>query len=192
MRLQTLLGWTMQNSAKNESSKTIDLLSTFIYKCISLGDWKVGKTSMLKRFCDGTFSETYIPNIGCDFLTKMIKFEKANVKLVIWDIGGQRLPLNYRKRFYKGAKGVLLVFDVTRPESLPSLKEWREEALKVCGEIPFIVCGNKIDLESKINETEAKNFAEEINSPLLFTSAKTGENIEEAYTLLAQRIHTKK
>lgn len=182
----------MQNSLNNERSKVVDLLSTFRYKCISLGDWKVGKTSMLKRFCDGTFSETYIPNIGCDFLTKMIKIENAKIKLVIWDIGGQKLPLNYRERFYKGSQGALLIFDVTRPETLPTLKNWREEALKVCGEIPFIVCGNKIDLESKINETEAKNFAEEINSPLLFTSAKTRENIDEAFTILAKKVHTKK
>lgn len=182
----------MQNSHKNESSKTIDLLSTFRYKCISVGDWKVGKTSMLKRFCDGSFSETYIPNIGCDFLTKTIVVENAKIKLVIWDIGGQRLPERFRTRFYKGAQGSLLIFDVTRPESLQNLAGWREELLKHCGDMPFIVCGNKIDLERKINETEAKNFAEEINSPLLFTSAKTGENIDDAFTLLAKKVHTKK
>ncbi len=182
----------MQNSLKNESSKTVDLLSTFRYKCISVGDWQVGKTSMLKRFCDGTFSETYIPNIGCDFLTKTIKVENAKIKLVIWDIGGQRLPERFRKRYYKGAQGALLIFDVTRPETLQNLPVWREELLKHCGEIPFIVCGNKIDLESKINEPEAKNFAEEINSPLLFTSAKTGENINETFAFLAKKLYTKK
>lgn len=169
----------------------LDLQSTFRYKCLSLGDWKVGKTSMLKRFCDGTFSETYTPNIGCDFLTKKITVENAKIKLVIWDIGGQRLPENFRKRYYTGAQGALLIFDITRPETLQNLAGWREELLKHCGEIPFIVCGNKIDLESKIDETEAKNFAEQINSPLLFTSAKTGENIDKAFTLLAKKVYTK-
>ncbi len=179
----------METSLKKKNSKAVHRLWTRRYKCICLGEWSVGKSSIAKRFCDGTFSETYLPTIGCDFLTKIIKIENETIKLIIWDIAGQRLFASFRRDFYEGAQGALLIFDVTRPESLPPLKEWKEETLNVCGEIPFVICANKIDLESMISKIEAQKFAEKIDTPLIFTSAKTGENIEEAFTLLTEKMY---
>ena len=179
----------METSLNKKASKSVDRLWTRRYKFICLGEWAVGKTSIAKRFCDGTFSETYLPTIGCDFLTKIIKIETEIIKLIIWDIAGQRLFASFRRDFYEGAQGALLIFDVTRPETLQPLKDWREETLNVCGEIPYVMCANKTDLESMISKIEVQKFSEKIDTPLIYTSAKTGENIEKAFTLLAQKIH---
>ena len=160
-----------------------------MYKYICGGESGVGKTSIVERFCKEAFLDSYKPTFGFSIFSKVIDFEKSVLKLIIWDIAGLAELKPLRKEFYKGAQGALLVFDTTRPETLEPLKEWREEILNVCGEIPFVICGNKIDLEVGVSIEEVKEFAEEINAPLLFTSAKTGENIEEAFTLLTEKIH---
>jgi len=159
-----------------------------MYKCICIGEVGVGKTAIVERFCNGKFIKSYNPTFGFGILSKVLDIEDEIVKLIIWDIAGlSDKPV--RKQFYKGTEGVILVFDMTRPETLKPLKELREEILNACGKISFVICGNKADLETEISIKEVKEFAKEIDTPLLFTSAKTGENIGEAFTLLAEKIH---
>lgn len=168
---------------------SVSRLRRSMYKCICVGEVGVGKTAIVERFCNGIFSESYKPTFGFGILSKIVDVDDEIVKLIIWDIAGLSDLKRVRKQFYKGTQGVILVFDMTRSETLKPLKEWRDEILNACGKIPFIICGNKSDLETEISIKEVKAFAKEINLPLLFTSAKTGENVGEAFTLLAEKIH---
>lgn len=160
-------------------------MSTAKYKILLLGDGNVGKTSLIMRFTTGRFKETYKATIGTDIFQKIID----NKDLQIWDLSGQSHFKNIRMKFYKRANGSLIVFDLTNPNSFESLENWVEEAQEVTGDIPSVLVGNKKDLDHLIQpETleKAKKFAESKGIEFVFTSAKNGDNVEEAFKKLAE------
>jgi small GTP-binding protein len=166
-------------------------MSYWRFKIILIGGGAVGKSSLVKRFVDDTFDQSYRVTIGVDFLTKDVEIEGKEVKLTIWDIGGQERFKFMRSRFYDGAHGALVVFDLSRADTYNEIKKWLSEYRAHAGEnVPFILIGNKVDLIEDVGvvveRNEAKLFAENEGSIYIDTSAKTGENVEEAFSRLTR------
>jgi small GTP-binding protein len=161
------------------------------FKIILIGAGAVGKTSLVKRFVDDTFSTSYNVTIGVDFLSKDVNLDGKEVRLTIWDVGGQERFQFMRSRFYDGAHGALLIFDLSRAETYQEIQKWLNEFRTFAGEnVPFILIGNKVDLIEDIGEVveraEARSFAENEGSIYIDTSAKTGENVEDAFQRLTK------
>jgi small GTP-binding protein len=148
-----------------------------------LGDPRVGKTSLVQRFVKDMFDERYLSTIGAKPSKKVVKVGAHKVTLMVWDLAGH--SYNLRSGFFAGAKGALLVCDVTRKESLDSIDSWYTALVKTVGEVPAIALGNKSDLKERafgLDEIGATGF------PSLLTSAKTGSNVEEAFEALAEAV----
>ncbi|MFP4050336.1 MAG: Rab family GTPase [Thermoplasmata archaeon] len=133
-------------------------------KIVLLGDGAVGKTSLVKRFVEQKFSDEYITTIGTNVKKKEIP--DLDVKLMIWDMYGQKLKTTLQKSSYKGADGALIVYDITRMKTFESLDNWMEQLFDVTGEIPVVVLGNKYDLlvdyweEMDVEELTDEDFQE--------------------------------
>ncbi len=164
------------------------------FKIVIIGPGAVGKTSIIQRFVHNNFSISYKLTIGVDFMTTDVEYNKGELaRLTIWDIGGQERYRFLRDSFFDQSNGALLVFDLTREKTFGEIKEWLEELRKYAfQEIPFILVGNKSDLLPDLGEVldreEAKKFAEQEGGIYIETSAKTGDNIENAFLELTRVI----
>jgi len=169
-------------------------MSSFKLKVLLTGAAAVGKTSLVQRFIKKRFAVNYKLTVGVDILTKDVEFKPGEVAtLSIWDIGGQQRFEFIRSTFYKGAAGALLVFDLTREQTYIETRKWLTEIRQFSNEnIPFVFIGNKLDLLEDVGEVidreEARAFAEKEGSIYVETSAKTGINVDEAFTELTRRI----
>jgi len=169
-------------------------MSSFKLKVLLTGAAAVGKTSLVQRFIKQRFAANYKLTVGVDILTKDVEFKQGEVAtLSIWDIGGQQRFEFIRSTFYKGAAGALLVFDLTREQTYIEIKKWLTEIRQFAGQdIPFVLIGNKYDLLEDVGEVidrdEARALAESEGSIYIETSAKTGINVDEAFTELTRRI----
>ena len=175
-------------------------------KICLLGDGEVGKTSLMNRYLNRGFYTEYIPTIGSDFLSKHIslhtKHGKQELRFQIWDLAGQPAFDQVRKLYYKGAAGAFLIFDLTNPDSLTGLNKWLEEFSKniQLKKSSVIVLGNKMDLvdEIKISSDSIRQYIEDnlvdrfsnVVKDIKFfeASAKTGKNVEKAFSILGERI----
>jgi small GTP-binding protein len=153
-----------------------------IYKVVLVGDGNVGKTSLVRRFCEGKFEESRILTIGVDFQVKTVQLGERTLRLSIWDVAGQERFRTFRDQFYAGTLAVALIFDVTAPATFFNLPRWRDEVLASVPDVPMVVIGNKIDLGPVIPPSEAEGWAHiEGRMPFLQTSALTGENVEALF-----------
>ena len=164
----------------------------FTSKLILTGDYKVGKTSLIRRFVENMFSEDYISTIGVEITKKsIIMGEDTTLHFVIWDIGGQMSQMApYRKRFYEGASAAFIVVDRTRSNIEISIKKWYDDIKKsIPIGIPIVIIANKSDMKEDIITTEddIKDIAKRFNFHYILTSAKTGENVNEAFLYIAYR-----
>ncbi len=158
------------------------------FKFIILGDHAVGKTSIVMRFVENRFSADYRATIGLNILTHNYKFLNTTINLMIWDIGAQKFFRRVRKAYYQGAHSAFLVFDLTNRSSFEHLENWYDE-LKgfINKDIPVVVVGNKTDLneDRQISYQEGVSLANKLKASYIETSAKTGENVEDAFSLIS-------
>jgi len=156
-----------------------------VYKVVVAGDGNVGKTSLVRRYCEGKFDESRVTTLGVDFQTKLVTLDKTVIKLSIWDVAGQDRFLSFRDTFYRGAHAVALVYDVTSPASFFNLAHWHDEIQSAVPLVPMVVIGNKLDLFAVIPPEEARGWAKSQNMPFLLTSAATGDNVDSFFAGLA-------
>ena len=157
----------------------------FIVKICSSGSYRVGKTSLIRRYAENIFSEVYMPTIGVDITTKKILVNNNEVKLILNDTAGQEVFGRLRRRYYEGSIGCLVVYDITRRETFDALEDWVSDYQGVQGkDKSMAIIGNKIDLEDsrQVSTEEGEAFAKSLNLPFYECSAKIGgENISQIY-----------
>jgi small GTP-binding protein len=162
------------------------------FKILLLGDTSVGKTCFLKRYTDDTFQDAYLSTIGFDFKFKMVELKNGKkVKVQLWDTAGQERFRTIAKSYYKGAHGIILVYDVTNQKSFDNIKNWvnqiKEEASsKVC----IILIANKIDSDERVvSKEDGKALAKNYELKIYEASAKENINVTEAFQDLIESIN---
>lgn len=162
----------------------------FIYKIISVGNGGVGKTSLALRYAHGTFREEYIVSIGVNFFSKDVVIDDVNIKLQIWDTGGQEKFKGIRPYYFKNADGTLLCFSITDRESFNDITDWYEQVLKFSPKSVFILVATKCDLNDnrKVSKEEIANFAKKLGVPFFETSAKEDVRVTDLFEYLARKI----
>jgi small GTP-binding protein len=158
---------------------------TRIAKAVVVGDAAVGKTSLLVRYIKGVFNPSYILTIGVSFFVRDIVVRDEVLRVQLWDTGGQERFGPIRQLYYRGTKGVLLVYDRTNPESFKRADYWLEEIRRGAGEVPVVIVGNKADLPAAVPADDARRFADERRLVFVETSAKTDLNTDKAFSTLA-------
>ena len=161
------------------------MAAKYIIKILTLGDTMVGKSSIVLRFSEDKFDDNQFATIGIDFKTKYIKIADSSVKVLIWDTAGQEKFQNIAKQYYKGANGVLLIYDIGSRKSFERIDFWLKE-LKENNRIDeLFIClvGNKSDLEDKrvITTEEGEKYAKDNNILFFEVSAKTGKGVVELF-----------
>ncbi len=159
----------------------------YLFKCVAVGDGGCGKTAIVVRFSQGFFQENYKLTIGVEFAVKTIHIKNHNVKLQIWDTGGQERFQYVRPLYYKGSMGCIILFDLTNRESFEHIPKWMEEVKKESGSIPMLLVGNKKDLidERVISREEAEEIAKDLNMIYVESSAKSGDGVGDVFGVLA-------
>jgi small GTP-binding protein len=172
------------------------LRETYKKKIVLLGDSGVGKTSLIRRFVEGSFDEKYILTIGTNVMRKSIEYDdihqsKIRMELIIWDVLGQEGFERVKNQAYRGAEGAFLVGDLTRPDSIRNTLVWADAVRSIAGHIPLIILGNKVDLIDEPTESldTLKDTARSLSVKYYLTSAKTGLDVEEAFRSLGREIH---
>jgi len=164
-----------------------------VYKVLLLGDSTGGKTCFLLRYCDKTFQDAHLSTIGLDYRVKTMTLKnKKNIKLQIWDTAGQDRFRAITKNYYKGANGIILIYDVTNLQTYENVKNWitqiREETNP---NVVIYLAGNKIDIpqeERAVKTEEGKEIADEYKLQFKETSAKDGINVNEVFQELVEKI----
>eukprot|EP00010_Vexillifera_abyssalis_P004402 CAMPEP_0201553144 /NCGR_PEP_ID=MMETSP0173_2-20130828/19469_1 /ASSEMBLY_ACC=CAM_ASM_000268 /TAXON_ID=218659 /ORGANISM="Vexillifera sp., Strain DIVA3 564/2" /LENGTH=225 /DNA_ID=CAMNT_0047963761 /DNA_START=68 /DNA_END=742 /DNA_ORIENTATION=+ len=162
-----------------------------LFKFILIGDSGVGKSSILLQFTDDYFAEKHSSTIGVDFKIRTIELDGKRIKLNIWDTAGQERFRTVAHAYFRGAHGIILVYDITRKESFLNLDHWFNEVAQYAPSNCFkMMVGNKCDIEAEreVDFASAKQFAEDKGVFFLETSAKNNHNIREAFTILSKEI----
>lgn len=161
----------------------------YTLKIIIIGEPAVGKTSLVKKFITGQFTKDYRSSIGTNIFTKKIKLEKDNdIKIQLWDIAGQERWISMRPSYYAGAKGIIIVGDLTRRNTFDQIEKfWIPDVKQYCSRSPIILLANKNDLGIELSELEINSLEKKINViSIIQTSAKTGENVELAFKFISE------
>ena len=187
--------------------------SLISFKFVLIGDSAVGKTSMCKKFCDDTFDKSQPQTVALEFGTKCVEIEGNRIKLQIWDTAGQERFRAVTSAYYRGAYGVLLVYDITSATSFAQLSEWLKQIKENCdseifkapppttdeeentskidtGGLCCILIGNKSDLGDlrAVSVDEGADFAKQNNLMFMETSGKEATNVDKAFCFLVQMI----
>ncbi|QEE14824.1 GTP-binding protein [Promethearchaeum syntrophicum] len=159
----------------------------FLFKSVVVGDGGSGKTAVVVRFSQGFFQENYKLTIGVEFAVKTININNYNVKLQIWDTGGQERFRYVRPLYYKGSMGCIILFDLTNRESFDHVPKWLEEVKKESGNIPILLVGNKSDLidERTVSLEEALQISKDLNMFYVESSAKNGNGVGDVFAILS-------
>jgi len=166
----------------------------YLFKVVIIGDSGVGKSSLLYRFVDNTFTETFVSTIGVDFKIKTIKINDKICKLQMWDTAGQERFKGITSAYYRGAHSIIMVYDITDRVSFDNTKVWFEEILNAREEynadsVATIIVGNKCDLdnEREVQYSDGQTLAISKNALFIETSAKSNSNIEKMMNGLIER-----
>ena len=165
------------------------------FKILTIGESGVGKTCILRRFVENKFLKNHLATIGIDFKTKTININNQEIKLKIWDTAGQERFRNITTQYYKGADGIVLVYDVTDEASYEKIRDWMEQILSNTqqDDIGLVLLGNKCDMEPRtVTEEMGNKMAEELKIDYFETSALNGQGIKEAFEQLTRIIMKKR
>ncbi|KAB1204124.1 GTP-binding protein YPTM2 [Morella rubra] len=163
----------------------------YLFKLLLIGDSGVGKSCLLLRFADDSYLDSYISTIGVDFKIRTVEQDGKTIKLQIWDTAGQERFRTITSSYYRGAHGIIIVYDVTDQESFNNVKQWLSEIDRYASEnVNKLLVGNKSDLTANkvVSYETAKAFADEIGIPFMETSAKNATNVEQAFMAMAADI----
>jgi len=166
----------------------------YLFKILMVGDSGVGKSSLLLRFTDDSFTGNFISTIGVDFKVRNTEVDGKTIKMQIWDTAGQERFRTITSSYYRGAHGVILVYDVTDQASFNNSRQWLTEIDRyACGPVAKLLVGNKTDLPNRVVSTETgKEFASQFNLRFFEASAKDGSNVEKCFGELVKDIYDAK
>ncbi|KAH8239675.1 ras-related protein Rab-8A [Drosophila kikkawai] len=171
-------------------AKTYD----YLFKLLLIGDSGVGKTCILFRFSEDAFNTTFISTIGIDFKIRTIELDNKKIKLQIWDTAGQERFRTITTAYYRGAMGIMLVYDITQEKSFENIKNWiRNIEENASADVEKMLLGNKCELHDKrqVSKERGEQLAIEYGIKFMETSAKASINVEEAFLTLASDIKAK-
>ncbi|KAJ1348211.1 hypothetical protein KIN20_003465 [Parelaphostrongylus tenuis] len=176
-------------------SSSADSLKTspydYLFKLLIVGDSSVGKSSLLLRFTDSVFNESYAPTIGVDYRVRTVVVDDKTVKLQIWDTAGQERFRTIASSYYRGAHGILIVYDITNEKTFENIPFWMKNVERYgCENVAKLLIGNKCDLGSsrRVSTEMAQSCSEQYDMQVIETSAKSSKNVEEAFLKLARII----
>uniref|UniRef100_A0A1I7ZI37 Ras-related protein Rab-1 n=1 Tax=Steinernema glaseri TaxID=37863 RepID=A0A1I7ZI37_9BILA len=165
-----------------------------LFKVLLIGDTAVGKTSLLHRFSDDTFTPSMSATIGIDFKVKTVVMNEKKVKLQVWDTAGQERFDTITTSYYRGADGIVLVYDLCNPDSFLNLAKWLRYIRQYADDgVAMILVGNKCDMVAERNVPKAKGeeAALEHSIPYFETSAKANLNVDDAFYEMTHRLLTR-
>jgi Ras-related protein Rab-8A len=171
-------------------AKTYD----YLFKLLLIGDSGVGKTCVLFRFSEDAFNSTFISTIGIDFKIRTIELDGKKIKLQIWDTAGQERFRTITTAYYRGAMGIMLVYDITNEKSFDNIRNWiRNIEEHATSDVEKMVLGNKCDMNDRRQVSKDRGSALALENGMKFmeTSAKASINVEEAFVTLARDIKAK-
>lgn len=165
-----------------------------MFKLITVGETCVGKTCMIMRYTERSFTESFLTTVGVDFKVKELNIDSNPIRIQIWDTAGQEQFHTITKSYFRGADGILLCFDVTSKQTLDKTSAWMESIRESASEkVNIILVGNKCDLENRqVTYEQGQEMADEFGIRYYETSAKTGENVTEVFETLAKEVMLRK
>ena len=178
----------MENDDYRKNSFDFDLR----FKIMVIGESKVGKTSVIKKYTQNKFGGVYLTTVGVDFQDKIINIDDKKIRLQIWDTAGQERFRNLTKNYFNSSNGFLLIYDITDKDSLEHLNFWSAQIqLNAPEKSKCVLVGNKCDLEGSraVSKEEGKIYAEKNKIKFFETSAKDGTNINEVFEYIANEIY---
>lgn len=175
-----------------------EVIWEYQFRLILVGDSTVGKSSLLRRFCDGKFDEVSDPTVGVDFYARLIEVAPGRrVKLQLWDTAGQERFRSITTSYYRNSVGVMLVYDISNRQSFENLQEWLMEAQENViypHATTYMIVGHKSDLNDDKREVlkeEGERFSRAYGMAFIETSAKACINVEAAFSVMAKEIYVK-
>jgi len=160
----------------------------YIFKVLLIGNSDVGKSSLILRYVDQIWNDVFVPTIGVDFKVKSLQIDNKRVKMQIWDTAGQERFRNVISSYFKGAHGILLIYDITARDSFKELENWLGEVERnATPQVLKILIGNKCDLDEQrqITVDEGEAFAARNGMKFIETSAKNNTGIQEGFKKIA-------
>jgi len=178
-------------AAQQQPNSSKNVAYDHLIKLLLIGDSGVGKSCLLLRFSDDSFTPSFITTIGIDFKIRTIELDGKKIKLQIWDTAGQERFRTITTAYYRGAMGIIMVYDVTDEKSFVNIRNWmRNIEQHACEDVNKVLVGNKCDLNEKrmVDWEKGKALADEFKIDFLETSAKTATNVDSSFIMLAKQV----
>ncbi|XP_041459482.1 ras-related protein Rab-8B-like [Lytechinus variegatus] len=169
----------------------VDDPADFSFKIIVIGDSCVGKTSFINMFCEHVFKDNHTGTIGMDLNKRIIDIDGKKIRLHVWDTAGQERFRTLTTAYYRGATGIIILYDVTRESSFDNVTKWLEDVSRnVCSDTCKVLVGNKSDCTrvERVPIKRAVKLSESFDFPYIEASAKTGENVEKVFETITRQM----